>query len=64
MHLIGSNGALFALLMFAAADHTGPAVGKPVPAFHLPDQTGAEHSLQSILGPKGALLVFYRSADW
>jgi peroxiredoxin len=56
--------ALFAFLMLAAADHTGPAVGKPVPAFNLADQTGAERSLKSILGPKGALLVFYRSADW
>jgi len=55
---------LFAFLMFASADHTGPAIGKPVPAFTLPDQTGTEHSLKSILGPKGALLVFYRSADW
>ena len=56
--------ALFAFVMFASADHTGPTVGKPVPAFTLPDQTGAQHSSKSILGPKGALLVFYRSADW
>ncbi len=56
--------ALLSLLLFAAPDHSGPAVGKPVPSFALPDQDGQQRSLQSILGPKGALLVFYRSADW
>jgi len=43
---------------------TGPEVGSTVPAFEAPDQYGREQSLQSIVGPKGALLVFYRSADW
>ena len=43
---------------------SGPAVGQRVPDFHLRDQNGAEKSLQSILGPQGALLVFFRSADW
>jgi peroxiredoxin len=35
-----------------------------VPDFRLADQNGTEHTLHSILGPKGALLVFFRSADW
>jgi len=56
--------ALLALLLLAAPDHSGPAVGKPVPSFVLPDQDGHERTVKSILGPKGALLVFYRSADW
>jgi peroxiredoxin len=43
---------------------TGPKVGDTVPDFHLRDQNGTEKTLRSILGPKGALLVFYRSADW
>ena len=30
----------------------------------LQDQNGNEKTLRSIMGPKGALLVFYRSADW
>ncbi len=42
----------------------GPQVGKRVPDFSLPDQTGALRSLASIAGPKGAILVFFRSADW
>ena len=42
----------------------GPQVGQKVPDFSLPDQTGHTQTLASILGPKGALLVFFRSADW
>ena len=42
----------------------GPAVGSAVPHFVLPDQAGRPRSLDSIMGPKGAVLVFFRSADW
>ncbi len=56
--------ALLALLLLAAPDHSGPAVGQPVPEFALADQNGQQHTLKDVLGPKGALLVFYRSADW
>lgn len=42
----------------------GPQPGSAVPGFSAPDQTGRVHTLQSVLGPKGALLVFSRSADW
>jgi hypothetical protein len=42
----------------------GPQVGQRVPDFRLEDQTGKVWTLQSIMGPKGAMLVFYRSADW
>jgi len=55
--------ALAALVMHAAVP-TGPEVGQSVPQFRLQDQNGNEKTLGSILGPKGALLVFYRSADW
>jgi hypothetical protein len=42
----------------------GPQVGEQVPDFSLTDQTGKTWTLQSIMGPKGAMLVFIRSADW
>ncbi len=42
----------------------GPQVGQPVPDFALQDQRGERRTLKSILGPNGALLVFFRSADW
>jgi hypothetical protein len=42
----------------------GPQVGERVPAFSLPDQDGRVRTLESILGPNGALLLFHRSANW
>ena len=42
----------------------GPQVGDVVPDFSLRDQRGQVRTLQSVLGPKGAMLVFFRSADW
>ena len=45
-------------------DALSPHVGEEVPDFALVDQNGTEQTLQSILGPNGALLVFTRSASW
>jgi cytochrome oxidase Cu insertion factor (SCO1/SenC/PrrC family) len=42
----------------------GPQVGQKVPDFTLKDQDGKLRDLNSIMGPKGAMLVFIRSADW
>ncbi|MFN7991993.1 MAG: redoxin domain-containing protein [Bryobacteraceae bacterium] len=42
----------------------GPQVGEKVPDFSLKDQYGNAQTLKSIMGPKGAMLVFVRSADW
>jgi AhpC/TSA family len=42
----------------------GPQVGTKVPDFNLPDQHGKQWTLQSVMGPKGAMIVFFRSADW
>jgi len=42
----------------------GPQVGERVPDFSLKDQIGKTWTLQSIMGPKGAMIVFHRSADW
>lgn len=42
----------------------GPQVGEQIPDFSLADQAGKVWTRQSIMGPKGAMLVFIRSADW
>jgi hypothetical protein len=42
----------------------GVKVGETIPGFQLPDQNGKQQSLASLAGPKGLMLVFYRSADW
>ena len=42
----------------------GPQVGELVPDFSLQDQNGQVQTLDSVLGPNGAILLFHRSADW
>ena len=42
----------------------GPQVGERLPDFTLNDQTGRARTLPSVMGPRGAMLVFIRSADW
>jgi hypothetical protein len=42
----------------------GPRVGERVHDFRLPDQNGTLRDLKSVLGPNGAMLVFFRSAEW
>ena len=53
-----------AALAQAPQPKTGPAVGEVVPAFSATDQKGALRRLTSVMGAKGAMLVFFRSADW
>jgi hypothetical protein len=45
-------------------DTVGPKIGETLPEFSLRDQGGQVHSLKSLLGSKGAVIVFFRSADW
>jgi cytochrome oxidase Cu insertion factor (SCO1/SenC/PrrC family) len=42
----------------------GPRIGQRVPDFRLPDQTGTVRDLKSVLKRGGAMLVFFRSAEW
>jgi hypothetical protein len=42
----------------------GPQVGAAVPVFEGVDQSGTRRGLSSVYGSKGAMLVFFRSADW
>ncbi len=42
----------------------GPQVGETVPDFSLVDQDGRTRDLSSVMGPRGAMLVFSRSAAW
>jgi hypothetical protein len=63
---IGFGAAAVFLLagVNASAREYGPAIGTLLPSFELPDQAGKLHSLKGLLGPKGAVILFYRSADW
>ena len=42
----------------------GPQIGTRVLDFTLLDQKGQSRTLASLTGPKGLMLVFFRSADW
>jgi hypothetical protein len=42
----------------------GPKLGAVAPAFSGTDQNGASQSLKTVAGPRGTMLVFFRSADW
>jgi cytochrome oxidase Cu insertion factor (SCO1/SenC/PrrC family) len=72
-----ASAALFSVVVVSAAgqqpsapppalnvETIGPQVGAKVPPFTLVDQTGHARSLEALMGPKGAILVFFRSADW
>jgi hypothetical protein len=39
-------------------------VGERIPDFHAVDQYGKEHRFGDLVGPKGLVLFFYKSADW
>ena len=53
-----------AAALYGQGTKTGPAAGSPAPDFSALDQAGRTQTMKSIMGPKGAMLVFYRSADW
>ena len=55
---------LFAATLAAQTPEAGLAPGAVIPAFSLPDQNGRLRTFNDIRGPKGVMLVFYRSADW
>ena len=44
--------------------HIGLAVGQKAPGFALRDQFGHAQTLESLRGPWGTVLLFFRSADW
>jgi hypothetical protein len=42
----------------------GLAVGQKAPAFSAGDQFGHTQTLETLKGPHGTVLLFFRSADW
>jgi peroxiredoxin len=48
-----------------AADDLGPATGAKLPSIGTPlDQNGKPRTLESLMGEKGMVLLFFRSAAW
>ena len=48
----------------AVARAIGREIGQQAPAFALMDQFGHEQSNKTLKGPRGTVLLFFRSADW
>ena len=55
---------LVAIVVIAILLLLGPQIGAKVTDFSLADAQGRTHSIRSAAGPKGTMLVFFRSADW
>ena len=51
-------------VLYSQNIRTGPELGQQIPGFAAEDQEGRTETVKSIIGPKGAMLVFFRSADW
>jgi len=60
------SAAALSILMLASllAKDYGPSTGGRMPDFSLQDQDGKPETLKSLLGPKGAVILLFRSADW
>ena len=60
----GLIGLLFGVLAALGARDYGPAIGSRMPELEMRDQHGKTRTLRNVLGPKGAVILFFRSADW
>ena len=53
------------MVQTAAAQDLGPAVGTKAPDIGMPlDQSGQPRTIASLMGSKGVVLFFFRSAVW
>ena len=76
MKFAGAMVSLLAIVMYAGvqqppsnyaakpAHSIGLEVGSKAPAFQLRDQKGQKQSNETLKGPNGTVLLFFRSADW
>ena len=47
-----------------SSEGPGMNVGERIPALRTQDQKGNWRDFASLVGPRGAVILFYRSADW
>jgi len=62
------HGVLAATTIHVSSLELLASIGLPVrrkaPSFSAHDQFGREQTLETLKGPNGTILLFYRSADW
>ncbi len=56
--------AAAAIVLAAPAQAAIPAVGEKAPPVMANDRSGKSQTLASVAGPKGTVLMFFRSAEW
>ncbi len=62
--------SMLAVVTLGAAQRAGSsrpvpfAVGDRIPQFHAPDQEGKERQFSDLVGAKGLVIFFFKSADW
>src|SRR6266436_1555576 len=62
--LAAASGQESRLSTGASAPPIGLEIGQRAPQFTLVDQFGHEQSNETLKGPKGTIVLFFRSADW
>jgi hypothetical protein len=58
------NTFLAFLFLLLQSSQAGIKVGGAIPPFKLLSHEGKEFDFNRIKGPKGAAILFFRSADW
>ena len=70
LQLVGTGARLTEAQWLSHFDHqnrdaqSGTPVGEIAPGFALPDQSGVMRTRDELMGERGLLMVFARSADW
>ncbi|PYU62931.1 MAG: hypothetical protein DMG55_02060 [Acidobacteria bacterium] len=62
--LAAASGQEGRLSTGGSAPPIGLEIGQRAPQFTLVDQFGHEQSNETLKGPKGTIVLFFRSADW
>src|SRR6266478_9437795 len=62
--LAAASGQESRLSTVGSAPPIGLEIGRRAPQFTLVDQFGHEQSNETLKGPKGTIVLFFRSADW
>jgi len=52
------------LFAFGEDFDVGLKVGEKIPTFRMVDLNGKDQTFESLKGPKGLALLFFRSANW
>lgn len=68
MRLFGYSALALVLVASATAseyvDSWGPPLGTAIPEASFNDQAGQPRTFAGLMGPRGLLVFFNRSADW